>query len=767
MTAVLQLERPYTAEDLANASFAGQQDTFLAIETQAALLEAIRGCWASLFTERAVVYRRTHGFDNANVSMAVVVQCMVQADAAGVLFTADPITGQRGISVIEAVAGLGESLVSGHATPERYRVRGRDACVLERLSTQGTKIENGQGLLEDRILHELNALGRRAEADANGPMDVEWALEKNKVLLLQARPITTLWPLVEGEPLPGWRVFVSFGHMQVNTAPLSRVAISMFRRMAPVGRDPQTGLSKLIRNAGDRVFIDMTPALGRAPFRKLLPMLLMNVSEPIAERIRVATQREELRDMPAHERANLQRVLPVIFGLLLRALRNMASNPQQVRQTFLGELDAIIQQLNGRLEKAATLEKRLVVLDDELGNLLANIMSSLIPRLMPAMIINKFMPRWTAWLDPDIDSRLLLQGLEGNITTEMDMALADLGDIARDEPLLCAALVSEDPRAAIEALRNNPNCKTFFQAWDAFLARHGHRCAGEIDAAVPRWREDPRIPLRSIAGALERPRGALREQHRQLARRAEECRDKLVMAARKKPLGFLAAPLTAGLVDRLRTILGAREHHKFFIVLALDRMRTVVLEAGHFLHNADAIAHADDIWFLELAEIRNAVQDVGRNRPLDLRALVAERRAVREKFAHVTPPSVVTSEGEAIALTERRDIPANSLAGTSVSGGLYEGTARVVHDPAKEELAAGEVLVARFTDPGWTPLFGHAGALVMEVGGQMTHGSVIAREIGIPAVVAVEGATARIRSGDRIRVDGERGFVTILEGANA
>ncbi len=756
-----------TAEDLANASFAGQQDTFLSIETKSALLEAIRGCWASLFTERAVVYRRTNGFDDAQVSMAVVIQCMVKADAAGVLFTADPLSGQRGISVIEAVAGLGEALVSGHVTPERYRVRGRDARVLERLSAQGMAIENGQGLLEDQTLRELNALGRQAESEANSPMDIEWAVEKNEIWLLQARPITTLWPLIEGKPLPGWRVFLSFGHMQVYTAPLSRVAISTFRRMAPFRRDPRTGLSDLIRCSGERVYIDVTPALGHAVFRKLLPILLSNVSEPIAERIKVAAAREEMRDLPPDEHANLQKIFPVIFGLFGQAIRNMATNPQQVRETFFGELEALIQQLNERLAQASTLEQRLEVFDNQLSTLLVDIMALLIPRLFPALMINKLMPRLASWLDPNVDHRLLLQGLEGNITTEMDMALADLGDIARDEPLLCAALESEDPHAAIEALRAIPSCNAFFHAWDAFLARHGHRGAGEIDAGVPRWREDPRIPLRSIAGALGRPRGALRQQHRSLAERAIACKDKLIQAAREKPLGFLAAPLTAGLIDRLRTLLGAREHHKFYLILVIDRLRAVVLDAGRFLKNADALADRDDIWLLELPEIRAAIREVEQGRRPNLRLLVEERRASRDKSAHATPPSVMTSEGESIAFTGNRDIPANSLAGTSVSGGLYEGTARVVYDPAKEELAAGEVLVARFTDPGWTPLFGHAGALVMEVGGQMTHGSVIAREIGIPAVVAVEGATAKIRSGDRIRVDGERGFVTILEGAVA
>lgn len=753
-----------TAEDLANASFAGQQDSFLSIETQRELLEALRGCWASLFTERAVVYRRTHGFEKAHVSMAVVVQKMVHADAAGVLFTADPITGQRGISVIEAVAGLGDALVSGRATPERYRVRACDGAILQRLGASGTPLESHQGLVTTQALIELNTLARSAEAKAQMPMDIEWAVEKNRVWLLQARPITTLWPLVDGKPLPGYRVFVSFGHLQVYTSPMSRVGLSMFARMAPLRRDPETGLSTLVRIAGERAYLDVTPAISRKPFDRLFPQLLMLVSEPMAERVKTAAARAEVKELADSERADLSVVFPIMAKLLQNAIRNVLSDPQHARDALVEDLEKLIQDQNKRLANATNVEGRLHILIEDLGDQLVQIMQAMIPRMAPAILLSRALPKLSAWLAPDLDSRQLLQGLEGNITTEMDMALTDIADIARNVPALVDALKHADPAIQLEPLRNDRICTDFFRAWDAFLDRYGHRGAGEIDPGTPRWREDPRIPLRSVAGALERPPGALREQHRALAKRAEECRDKLVAAARNKPLGSLLAPFTAGIIDRMRTLLGAREHHKYYMILTIDRLRTCVLEAGQFLHNAGTLESNDDIWLLELNEIRDALRAVAQGKRPFLHALVRERRVLREKYAYMTPPSVFTSDGEIVAFVDKRDLPANSLAGTSVSGGTYEGTARVVHDPATEGLSAGEVLVAKFTDPGWTPLFGHAGALVMEVGGQMTHGSVIAREIGIPAVVAVEGATSKIRSGDRIRVDGERGFVTVLQG---
>lgn len=756
-----------TAEDMSNASFAGQQDTYLNIKTERELLESLRACWASLFTERAVIYRRNHGFDDSRVSMAVVIQRMVNADAAGVLFTADPISNRRDIFVVEAVPGLGEAFVSGHAAPERYRIRTRDGKVSERIGTDGKPLNENQGLLSAEILAQMHVLGQKAQRNAGTPVDIEWAVEKNQLWLLQSRPITTLWPLPEGKPLPGWRVFLSFGHMQVYTAPLSRVGVSMFARMLPLRRDPETGLSRLVRNAGERIYFDVTPALSRPPFNKLILRFLESAGETIANRVEVAAKRDEIHSLPASERPNLPVVLPVVLRFMGQALNNVRKDPKQMRDIYQDELQQTLQQMRERLQQADTLEKRFNVMFDEFGTLLGSIMTSMLPRMMPAVITSRLFPTWVAWVAAELDSRIFLQGLEKNITTDMDMALADLADLARDIPALVTALKSTNPVQSVELLRANEDCFAFFKAWDTFLHMYGHRSAGEIDPAVPRWREDPRIPLRSIAGSLDRPRGALRAQHRTLARRAEECRDKLLVSAREKPLGFVIAPITRTLIDYMRTMLGAREHHKFYLVQAIDLLRSVVLEVGEYLANMGSLSAADDVWFLELPEIKSALADIQAQKTTSLKSLVSNRRELRDRYAHMTPPAVLTSDGEAISPAIKRDVPANSLAGTPVSGGICEGTARVVHDPATEDLGAGEILVARFTDPGWTPLFGHAGALVMEVGGQMTHGSVIAREIGIPAVVAVEGATQKIRSGDRIRVDGERGFVTVLEGAIA
>lgn len=757
-----------TAEDLEGASFAGQQDTFLSIGSAPALLGAVRKAWASLFTNRAVTYRKSRGFPNDRVSMGIVVQRMVAADCAGVLFTADPVSGRRGVTVVEAIRGLGEAFVSGHVTPERYQIRTSDGHVYTRLGSDGARLAEDSGLLSGRTLEELRRLSARAEAHAKTPLDIEWATERGRVWLLQARPITTLWPLPEGSFPEGLRVLASFGHLQVYTSPLSRVGSSMFRRIIPFGRDERTGMSAFVRVAGDRLYVDTTPLLASEPFRTVFPAIVANASEPVAARLAAAKERPELSMLPPEGRIRLRDAATGILPVISKSIRVMLDDPRSAKDAYLQELHGRLAEQGERLSRAQTVSERVDILFDELGEQARWMLyRALMPRMVPALLLSKLMAQLVPRLMDGQDHRPLLQGLEGNVTTEMEFALADLSDLARDVPALTLALRSDDAVEQLRALRGEPACRPFFDAWDAFLARHGHRSVGEIDPGVPRFREDPRLLLRSIAGALERPKGALRAQHHELRQKALLLRDELVAAAQSGPTGSLGGKLTGALIDRMRTFLGLREEHKFVMVVTIDRLRAVVREAGGYLREAGSIDAEDDVWMLDLHEIRDAARAASKGAPQKLQSLVAERKRARALHETASPPAVITSEGEIIAAPPVRDAPPGSLAGTPVSGGVYEGIARVVFDPARETLGAGEILVTRFTDPGWTPLFGHAGALVMEVGGQMTHGSVIAREIGIPAVVAVEGATKKVRSGDRVRVDGDRGLVTVLEGGAA
>lgn len=755
-----------TAEDLEDASFAGQQDTVLGVRDEAALLDAVRRCWASLFSDRALTYRLDRGIRSVTASMGVVVQRMVEAERAGVLFTADPSTGSRAVCTIEAVEGLGEALVSGHALPDAWRIRKATGEVLEEKLGAGRT----QPLLTSAQLQELVALGARVEAGRGALQDIEWAVAEGRCWLLQARAITTLNPIPSPAPDDGrWHVYVSFGHIQVNTAPLTPFGISLVRQLVPFLRDPGTGDSGVVKEAGARMYVDATPVLAAPKLAARFNAAMQSMSPQMASRIRRARQRPELAEAAragaAVRRIDLLRgvgrIVRRIPGVLLRS-------PERVRRRYLAGLDAMVAAATAEVNRE-TGSARLDAVDRIVRRAFEQILLPFAAPLTAMMLVGeRLLRRWTRAYAPQLPEDALLRGLEGNIVTEMDLTLGDLADLARPVPALRDALTAADPVAALKAQRGAEGTEPFFAAWDDFLTRFGHRGAGEIDVGVPRWGDDPTAPLKTIAALLGNAPGSHRAQQQLAHRQAEDALAQVMTGARRGPLGFVRGPFVAKMARRLRTYLALREHHKSTVMELLEFVREESYAAGERLAAAGVLARADDVWMLRMAELREAVraleQKPARTDTLArLRALVETRAREQARWQRWSPPPVLTSDGEAIAPAPEAEAPAGTLVGTAVSSGVVEGVVRVVQDAARSTLAPGEVLVAPFADPGWTPLFMHASALVMEVGGTMTHGSVIARELGIPAVVAVDGATQKLRSGQRVRVDGDRGWVTVLD----
>jgi pyruvate,water dikinase len=294
-----------------------------------------------------------------------------------------------------------------------------------------------------------------------------------------------------------------------------------------------------------------------------------------------------------------------------------------------------------------------------------------------------------------------------------------------------------------------------------FLAHYGNRGASEIDLARPRRRDDPSLLLRVMIGGLAASEaGAHRRQHRAQAEAGAAAGARLVAAAARGPLGPVRRRVVARLVRVARNGMGLREHPKFVIIQLLGVVRAEVVAAGELLAQRGQLERATDVWHLGFDELADALDDPAMSVSRRVASRAAELRADRER----KPPLLFSSDGEIPMVgAERADLPAGALPGTAASAGVVEGIARVVTDPTRDTLHAGEILVAPFTDPGWTPLFVHASGVVTEVGGLMTHGAVVAREYGIPAVVSVASAVDRIRTGQKIRVDGTRGFVELLE----
>ncbi|HET9637098.1 MAG TPA: PEP-utilizing enzyme, partial [Gemmatimonadaceae bacterium] len=365
---------------------------------------------------------------------------------------------------------------------------------------------------------------------------------------------------------------------------------------------------------------------------------------------------------------------------------------------------------------------------------------------------------WARDVRDEVDN--LLRGLPGNVTTEMDLAVGDLTDLLRRSPHLATVLDHRPWPEVRRSLLELDGGKEFIAEFDKFLDRYGDRTAGEVDISRPRWRDDPSLLLRVIAGGLSGEPGAHRRQHRTQVEVANSAQTRLVAAARRGPLGIVRGWWIARLCRVARAGLGLREHPKFTVVKLMGVVRPEIIAAGEELACRGQIADSKQVWHLGVFELIDALADP----KIDMRSELAARvdQFNRDKLRR--PPIAIASDGEIPSLVEDREgIPPNALPGTAASAGVVEGIAHVITDPHREVLEAGEILVAPFTDPGWTPLFVHAAGVVTEVGGLMTHGAVIAREYGIPAVVSVAGATERIRTGQRIRVDGRRGFVEILE----
>jgi len=744
-----------TAEDLPGASFAGQQDTYLNIEGDVALLDAIRRCWASLWNERAVAYRRANGVDDGSVSLAVVVQRMVPASAAGVLFTADPVTGRRRCAAIDAVAELGERLVSGAVNPDHYLVDTRACQVLERQPVGRTAV------LSDQELLHVALLGDRVERHFGAPQDIEFALDAGRrAWLVQSRPITTLYPLPTDLPDADQdpRVYLSANVVQGYFEPITPMGIQFFhllgtgffRAFGAHVADAAVGPPAVVE-AGMRLYLDATPIIHDPVGRRVLKTLT-SVAESRSSVV-VSHLAADPRFAP-YSRSRMRSVRRVGAGLArvgvpAAALRVMRF-PSAARERYVRELDQTVRvDLPPDADAAARL--------DAFERLLLTAPHALLPRLMgimgPAMLSLALAVRLLRGRARPDEIQTVTRSAPHNPTTQMDLELWSLSVALRSDPDSRAALLDrtpEDLATAYFAGRLPPKLQ---EGLATFLKHYGFRSIGEIDIGVKRWSEDPTHILGALANYVRFSGGALDPDA--LFAKGERDAEAMVTSLVTRVHGprRLAVRFALG---RVRELVGSREAPKFHLIrLLATPSRELLRPVGAELAQAGRIAAADDIFFLTLPEARRAVAGE------DLRDVVAARRGTfRREQARRHLPRVLLSDGtdaEAALVT----VADGGLRGSPASPGVVTGAARVIRSPQGARLEPGEILVAPSTDPGWTPLFLTAGGLVMEMGGMMSHGAVVAREYGIPAVVGVAGATEQVTTGEQVTIDGSAGTVTL------
>jgi len=711
-----------TAEDLPTASFAGQHDSYLDLVGRDAILEHVQRCWASLDTERAIAYRERNGFGDHEVAMAVVVQRMVQPHAAGVMFTADPIRGNRTVVAIEAVRGLGEALVSGLVTPESYKVR---AGAIVAKPAHPETLTGAQAL-------QLAGLGRRIEAQFGRPQDIEWCLADGAFQFVQSRAITTLFPLpVETDGAP--HVYVSVGHQQMMTDAMKPLGISVWKLTSPAP----------MKDAGGRLFVDITRALA-SPGNAAMMVAKLGAADPllgdalqsVVESGFVPTTAEPVPPNPAFAPAPEDIDPAIVTRLIARTEASLAASAREISTRSGPALFDFI---------LADMEERKRQLGD--------------PEMMPAIIASMDAMTWLndqlfAWLGDKRAGDTLAQSVPNNVTSEMGLALLHVADVIRPHTEVVAFLARVDRDDFLGELAAIPGGREARDAIEAFLAKYGMRCAGEIDITRPRWSERPMTLLPALLGNIANFAAGAGDQHFARGLREAEAKERDVLARlRALPDGETKATQTKKMIDRLRAFAGYREYPKYGIVRRYFMYKQALLREADRLVAAGILREREDCFFLTFEELRQASGV----------ALIDQRKEAFRAFQLLAPPRVLTSEGDALSGAYKRDdVPAGALVGLPVSAGTVEGRARVILDLAHANLEPGDILVTRFTDPSWTPLFVAIKGLVTEVGGLMTHGAVIAREYGLPAVVGVEHATRRILDGQQIRVHGTDGYIEIL-----
>ena len=747
-----------TAEDLPTASFAGQQDTYLNVIGKPAILTHISKCWASLFTERAVIYRLQNGFDHRKVHLAVVVQQMVFPQAAGILFTADPVTSNRKVLSIDASFGLGEALVAGLVNADNYKVRNGELVdkqiATKQLAIYGVKAggttteaiapaqQQRQALTDAQIL-QLAQIGRTIEAHFGAPQDIEWCLADETFYIVQSRPITTLYPIPAASDREN-HLYLSVGHQQMMTDPIKPLGLSFFLLTT---RAP-------MRTAGGRLFVDVTQHLATAVGRAMLLQgmgqhdpLMKDALQTIIERddfIKTATN-----DQPGQSpKGGPPPAQPAI------------ANDPTIVTDLIKQSQASIAALKQRIQSKAGADLLAFIREDiqQLRQILFDPQSSAV--FMAAINASAWInEKMHEWLGEKNAADVLSQSVPHNITSAMGLALLDVADAIRPHGAVIAYLQQAKADNFLGGLRQLAGGQAAWDAIEAFLDQYGMRGAGEIDITRSRWREQPTTLLPLILSNIKS--FAPGESQRRFAQGQQEALAKaqdLLERLRQLPEGEQKAEETKHNIDLIRNFIGYREYPKYAMVSRYFVYKQALLKEAERLVQAGVLQETVDIYYLTFEEL----DEVVRTQQLD-RQIISRRKEEYQTYEKLTPPRVITSDGEIIrGAYKRENLPTGALVGLAVSAGVIEGRARVIFNMAEAELAEGDILVTRFTDPSWTPLFVAIKGLVTEVGGLMTHGAVIAREYGLPAVVGVENATTRIKDGQRIRVHGTEGYVEIL-----
>ena len=791
------------AEDLPGLSFAGQQETYLNVSGAEALLAAVRNCWASLWTVQAISYRHEHAIDQGSVAMAVVVQIMVPADVAGILFTANPATGERSELIINASFGLGEAVVGGQVTPDTFIVDRNSMAVKETIigpkeqkvisdAGQGTRLEDvsenerAQSSLSDALLGELASLAIKVEEHFDGlPQDIEWAIADGKLSLLQSRPITNLPPqpievqweapegikglvrrqLIENVPDP---TFPLFDELYIHKGlagrkPGGRSGFTTLHGFAfqIAGFATQTNDEQFRREIKAQKEAATSSPEGRAQEQHDLQMFLDQLTEP--ERADFQTMADGLAtDNLAHAVT-----MPESDNPTYVAFNKTAVNDRQHadwRERAVPELEAATEKWR-RVDVETAPDEQLLTGIRELaaaegwywssnGGHTFGVAKSTDDQLQ--CFLRETLP------DHQFTSGQFLSGFKSRIMQAND-DLYDICKMIRASKSLFETVVATPAKRLMGELQAHPDSGPILEALDSYLQIYGHQ-GYSLDFGEPTQIEDPSTLFVTLK-AMVQNRDYHPKQHEEQATRKreqamkdiEELLDGLQYWQFRYRLWFT------------RKYYPIREESCFVLGTAWPVLRPIATELGQRLVDIGTLATSEDIYFLNTSEIEPAMEArQGGNAIPEYAQLAAERRELREARRRLHPPGTIPpeiSENPGVKFKETQfinDDSSGTLRGIPVSPGTITSQASVIHNADEfDQMRPGSILVCPMTSPAWTQLFAHASGLVTDIGGILGHGSIVAREYGIPAVVGTGNITRRVKNGQILEVDGDAGTVVI------
>jgi phosphohistidine swiveling domain-containing protein len=749
-----------TAEDLPEASFAGQQETFLNVSGADEVLEATKKCWASLWTARAIGYRARQGIQPDQVALAVVVQLLVPAESAGIMFTINPVSGARGQVVINAAWGLGEAVVGGVVNPDTLIVDKETAVVVERqtadkqvmtvLVDDGTAEQPVQAnlrrvpVLSDKAAEELTRLGIRIERLYERPMDIEWALSDGHFSILQARPVTGLPEVVVPSP-DEWEL------------------------PEPKGRYMRTSTVDFMPDPLSPLFATM----GISIYNDCLQQHLADIAD--TER----TAFSEWFIVTIHDYAYMQTGFSASFWWALlsklapRLVKLIRNGPTHFQEEALPEYREKVESLEGKriadmtageiwqdahkLMHAAMYHMSVLQVDT-LGAAASS------EGLFTALYNRLFQK------EGDPPAPAYLMGYD-NTPIRSEKSLYDLAGWALEHPTLADYILNTGAAKIADALSNTEAPggvpSAVWTEWkrrvDAHLRSFGH-ILYDLDFAKPIPAEDPTPQLEAVKMYMRGEGVNPHQRQERLERRREQAKAQLLERARglrgwvlRKALGWA------------ESVAEVREDSIASIGLAYPRLRELLKELGRRLAQAGAIPSPVDVFWLEGAEIENRLDALDQGDCLDsLQEVIEDRKKIRQAEAKVMPPTQLPYSKRYMGIPIEIFLPGEGeqeggrLKGVGASGGQVTGIAYVLSGPEDfDRMQQGGILVAKLTTPAWTPLFAMAGGVVTDIGGPLSHGSIVAREYGIPAVLGTGAATRIIHSGQEITVDGDAGYVIL------